>query len=52
MLKINTNDDGKFQFKNDKEVSLLIRYLCFKIFKDDETKELFEANNITQVVLQ
>lgn len=51
MLKIEVNDDGKFVFKNDEEVSLLLRYLCFKVFKDDETKELFEANNVTQLSL-
>lgn len=51
MLKLDMSDDEKFQFKNDEEVSLLIRYLCFKIFKDEETKELLEANNVTQVIL-
>lgn len=51
MLKIDVNDDGKFVFKNDDEVSLLLRYLCFKVFKDDETKELLEANNVTQLTL-
>ena len=51
MLKIEVNADGKFRLKNIDEVSLLIRYLCFKIFKDDETKELFEANNVTQISL-
>lgn len=51
MLKIEVNNDGKFVFKNDEEVSLLLRYLCFKVFKDDETKELLEANNVTQLSL-
>ena len=51
MLKIEVNDDGKFVFKNGEEVSLLLRYLCFKVFKDDETKELLEANNVTQLSL-
>lgn len=51
MLKIEVNDDGKFMFKNEDEVSLLLRYLCFKVFKDDETKELLEANNVTQLSL-
>lgn len=51
MLKIEVNGDGKFVFKNDAEVSLLLRYLCFKVFKDDETKELLEANNVTQISL-
>lgn len=49
MLKIEVSDDGKFVFKNEEEVSLLLRYLCFKVFKDDETKELLEANNVTQL---
>lgn len=52
MLKIDISDEGKFLFKSDEEVSLLIRYLCFKVFKDDETKELLEANNVTQLSLQ
>lgn len=51
MLKIDVTDDGKFALKNEEEVSLLIRYLCFKVFKDDETKELLEANNVTQLAL-
>ena len=51
MLKIDVSEDGKFKFKNTEEVSLLIRYLCFKVFKDDETKELLEANNVTQLTL-
>ncbi len=52
MLKIDVSDDGKFLFENEEEVSLLIRYLCFKVFKDDETKELLEANNVTKLLLQ
>ena len=51
MLKIGVSTDGKFLFKSEEEVSLLIRYLCFKVFKDDETKELLEANNVTQFSL-
>lgn len=51
MLKIEISGDGKLIFKNEQEVSLLIRYLCFKVFKDYETKELLEANNVTQLAL-
>lgn len=51
MLKIDVSEDGKFVFKSEEEVSLLIRYLCFKVFKDDETKELLEADNVTQLSL-
>jgi hypothetical protein len=49
MLNIDVSEEGKFVLKNDEDVSLLIRYLCFKIFKDDETKELLEANNVTPI---
>lgn len=52
MLKVDINDDGKSLFKNDEEVSLLIRYLCFNVFQNDEIKELIEANNVTQLLLQ
>lgn len=51
MLKIDVSEEGKFKFKNSEEVSLLLRYLCFKVIKDDETKELLEANNVTQLSL-
>jgi hypothetical protein len=49
MLNIDVSEEGKFVLKNEEDVSLLIRYLCFKIFKDDETKELLEANNVTPI---
>lgn len=51
MLRIKINAAGKVAFKNEEEVSRLLRYLCFKVFKDDETKELFEANNVTRLLL-
>lgn len=51
MLKIEISDNGKFIFKSEKEVSLLLRYLCFKVYKDAETKDLLEANNVTKLVL-
>ena len=51
MLNIEISSNGKFVFKNEKEVSLLLRYLCFKVFKDYETKELLEANNVTKLRL-
>ena len=51
MLNIEISDNGKFVFKNEEEVSLLLRYLCFKVFKDAETKDLLEANNVTKLEL-
>lgn len=49
MLNIDTDKDNKFVFRNEDDVSLLIRYLCFKVFKDYETEELLEANNVTEL---
>lgn len=46
-LEIEVSDEGKFVFKSAEEVSKLLRYLCFKVFKDDETKQLLEASNVT-----
>ena len=51
MLRIKINAAGKVVFKNEEEVLRLLRYLCFKVFKDDETKELLEANNVTRLLL-
>ena len=51
MLNIEISDNGKFVFKNEEEVSLWLRYLCFKVFKDAETKYLLEANNVTKLEL-
>ena len=51
MLKIEISKNGKLILKNEEEVSLLLRYLCYKVFKDDETKELLEANNVTRILL-
>ena len=51
MLGIEICNEGKLVINEQKEASLLIKYLCFKIFKDDETKELLEGNNITSILL-
>lgn len=49
-LPLDSNDD--FAITNAEEASLLIRYLCFKIFKDSETKDLLEANTITTLKIE
>lgn len=51
MLGIEICTEGKLVINEQKEASILIKYLCFKIFKDDETKELLEGNNITSILL-
>lgn len=51
VLQIDLSENGKFVFKDEKEVSRLLLYLCYKVFKDDETKELLEANNVKQLAI-
>lgn len=51
MLNIGIDAEGRFDLQDDEKVSLFIRYLCFKIFKDEETKDLLEANNVIRLSL-
>lgn len=50
ILELEIDDHGKICFTNKEDASVLIRYICFKIFKDFETKGLLEGSNITKVV--
>lgn len=47
MLKIELDDSGKFVIDSKEKASYLIKYLCFKIFKDGETDEILEASTIS-----
>lgn len=49
LLRLKTDSRGKICLDSKEDVSLLIRYICFKIFKDYETKGLLEASNVTKV---
>lgn len=49
MLHLPLDNCGNFEIKTAEEVSLLIRYLCFKIFQDNETKDVLEANTVTKL---
>lgn len=50
ILELEIDNQGKICFTNKEDASVLIRYICFKIFKDFETKGLLEGSNITKVV--
>lgn len=43
------DNSGNFAITTAEEASLLIRYLCFKIFQDNETKDVLEANTVTKL---
>ena len=49
MLHLPLDTSGDFAITTAEEASLLIRYLCFKIFQDNETKDVLEANTITKL---
>ena len=49
MLHLPLDGNGNFAITTEDEVSLLIRYLCFKIFQDNETKDVLEANTVTKL---
>lgn len=49
MLHIPLDETGNFAISTADEASLLIRYLCFKIFQDNETKDVLEANTVTKL---
>ena len=50
LLKLKLDGKDRLCFDKKDDVSLLIKYICFKIFKDDETKGLLEATNVNKVV--
>lgn len=47
MLKIDLDELGNFIIDSKEKASYLIKYLCFKIFKDGETSDVLEANTIS-----
>ena len=49
MLHLPLDCNGDFAITTAEEASLLIRYLCFKIFQDNETKDVLEANTVTKL---
>lgn len=49
MLNLPLDEDGNFFITTLDEASLLIKYLCFKIFQDNETKDVLEANSVTKL---
>ncbi len=47
MLKIDLDESGNFIIDSKEKASYLIKYLCFKIFKDGETNDVLEASTIS-----
>lgn len=47
MLKIDLDESGDFIIDSKEKASYLIKYLCYKIFKDGETNDILEASTIS-----
>ncbi len=47
MLKIELDLSGDFIIDSKEKASYLIKYLCYKIFKDGETNDILEASTIS-----
>ena len=51
MLGLTLDGNGSFVVTTAEEASLLLRYLCFKIFQDNETKAVLEASTVTKIAI-
>jgi len=49
MLKLPLDDNGDLNITTADEASLLLRYLCFKIFQDNETMDVLEASTVARL---
>lgn len=49
ILNLQLDESGDFIINTPDEASLLIRYLCYKVFQDSETKDVLEASTITKL---
>jgi len=51
ILRIPIDDAGLLVVSDMEKASLLIKYLCYKIFQESETEDVLEASTITKVQL-
>ena len=52
MLGISLDDCGNFIIDTKEKAAHLIKYLCFKIFKDGETNNVLEASTISPLTIK
>jgi len=48
-LQIPLDGNGLFDTATQEQSNLLIKYLCYKVFKESETSELLEASNVSKL---
>lgn len=51
MLKIDLDESGDFIIDSKEKAAFLIKYLCYKIFKDAETNDILEASTISTLTI-
>ena len=51
MLKIDLDESGDFIIDSKEKAAYLIKYLCYKIFKDAETNDVLEASTISTLAI-
>ena len=51
MLKIDLDESGEFVIDSKEKAAYLIKYLCYKIFKDGETNDILEASTISTLTI-
>ena len=49
MFNIDLDADNKFTNLNKGKAEILIKYLCFKVVKDDQSKEILEGSNLSKI---
>ncbi len=51
ILKIDLDNSGNFVVDSKEKAARLIKYLCFKIFKDGETNNVLEASSVSALTV-
>lgn len=51
MLGLSLDENGSFVITTAEQASLMLRYLCYKIFQDNETQAVLEASTVTQITV-
>ena len=49
MLNLGLDDDENFIIDTAEKASFFIRYLCYKIFEDYETRDIIEVSNASKL---
>lgn len=49
ILQLHIDESGQLIVSDIKQASLLIKYLCYKIFQESETEDILETSTITKI---